>query len=353
MARGYGRCCSYEREPMEENYPRILLIEDDDRAALLMRETLEDHFTDVHVDTYSLVRHLTKVDPYNYDIVLTDMNFPDGTGLDILAILLNRRRDIPIVVVTADVIMENAVTAIQRGAYDYVVKAGDYLFALPVVVEKNLALYRMKRENEQLRGKLERTLDQLKIKNEQLESVIVKLEDMAATDPLTGLANRRAFARALTRYFASATRQSTDLSCIMIDLDGFKNLNDTLGHQTGDRLLQHTSRILQHFIRQSDLAGRFGGDEFVLLLPNTDQNTALQVAQRIQQTFTTEITNKIQFTHPEIVLSMSMGLATLKTSRASTPQRLIDLADQALYAAKSAGKRQIKIYQPRTTTLSA
>ncbi|QDU35377.1 Diguanylate cyclase DosC [Poriferisphaera corsica] len=329
--------------------PKILIIEEEARLLDQMRDALEQHFGSSCVQYCCSVFEAKEQDLLHVDLVLTSMDLPDGSALDVVENLLVKRNDLPIVVMADESIIELAIQAIKQGAYDCIIRGGDWLTGLPFIVEKNLAVYIVKMENEQLRKRLERTLDQLRVKNEQLEMVVEKLEDIAATDPLTGLANRRAFARALGRYFAASTRDDTDLACIMIDLDGFKALNDTLGHQNGDKLLQHTSRVLQQFLRRSDLAGRFGGDEFVLLLPNTNQQRAIQVAERIQDEFRKEISRQIMDEHDQIKLSMSMGLATLRVSEAKSPQALIECADKTLYAAKRSGKDQLLVYQPKRT----
>src|SRR5205085_6912070 len=120
-----------------------------------------------------------------------------------------------------------AAEAIQRGANDYVVKIGDYLFTIPLVVEKNLSFAKVRRENEQLRVELEQALKDVQDKNAQLEESLQRVEQMAATDPLTGLYNRRHFGRVLDQLFAEAQRYDKDLSCVMIDLDGYKQINDS------------------------------------------------------------------------------------------------------------------------------
>ena len=331
---------------MEGLVPRILLIEDDTDTALLMQESLEDYFGEQCVKVCGDVAGARDADLSKINLVLTDMNLPDGTGLEILEYFLAIKEDLPVILVTAEGVLENAVKAVRLGAYDYITKSNDFLFALPMVVEKNMELWRAKSENIQLRHQLEFTLNELRLKNSQLEQTVEKLENIAATDPLTGLANRRAFGQALKRYFAHAMRSGEDLACVMIDLDGFKGLNDTLGHPTGDRLLQLTSRVLQQFVRVSDVAGRFGGDEFVLLLPNTDQFTAHQVAQRIKNTFDEAVTRILEVDQHDVQLSMSLGLTTLKKCGAKMPQQLIGYADQALYTAKKAGKMRIVIFDP-------
>ena len=322
--------------------PRLLLIEDDPDTACLVEEALVDHFGPGCVRLHcSTVAEVLAVDLDEIDLVLSDINLPDGSGLDLLDELLRRRPDIPVVFVTGEGILENAIQAIRRGAYDYIVKAGDYLFAVPLMVQKNLDIWRTAQENEQLQEQLARTLEEVQVKNKQLESVVRQLETMATTDPLTGLANRRAFGQAMARSFAHATRGDEDLACIMIDLDGFKQYNDAFGHQRGDEMLQNTAEVLQRCCRQSDIPARFGGDEFIVLLPESDERTASQVAHRIQESF--EAVRGPAEQRPAVTLSM--GLVCLSQCKATDPEQLVNLADHALYRAKQAGKNRLVIHR--------
>jgi len=258
--------------------------------------------------------------------------------------MLDQRDDLPVVMVTSESAMETAMQAIRRGAYDYVVKVGDYLFTVPLVVEKNLEVWRVKQHNRQLQERLEKTLEDLSQKNAQLEEAVAKLENLASTDPLTGLANRRSIQDTLDRRFAEAQRNATELVCAMIDLDQFKPLNDTLGHQMGDKLLTTAARVLEANCRRSDVAGRYGGDEFVLLLPGTELEEARQVARRIQHQFR-------QATHVMLPAGnetdMSVGLACCSVNRPATADQLVALADAAMYQAKAAGKGCVIIHPPR------
>ena len=333
--------------------PSLILVEDDPNIAAAICEKLVDHFGPDCVDHYGTVGGALSCDVERIDLVLTNMNLPDGSGLDLLSQLLERRADLPVVMVTDEGILENALTAIRCGAYDYILKAGDYLFAIPVVVEKNLAIFKTKQENARLHDQLTQTVEQVRVKNRQLEQMVSKLEAMAATDPLTGLANRRAIGDAVQRCFAEASRYQHDLACIMIDLDGFKRLNDTLGHQAGDELLVNTARVLGANCRRSDLAGRFGGDEFVLLLPQTDLPTAEQVAQRICEQF--EISAKAMLEDLDLFerVTMSIGVSTLYHSRPSNPEQLVAHADHALYRAKQNGAVRIMSYRDPTADSDA
>ncbi len=317
--------------------PRLLLIEDDPDTAELMRECIEDHFgagAIRHVATLAEARTFN-IDPI--DLVICDMNLPDGLGLELLPELLQKRPGLPVVFVTAEGILENAIRAVQQGAYDYVVKAGDYLFSLPVIIEKNMALYRIKRQNAQL-------MEEVRLKNDQLQAMVDQLAAIAATDPLTGLANRRAFNEALDRQIAEANRRGDDLALMLMDLDGFKQLNDALGHQQGDAMLNLAARVLIANCRSSDVAGRFGGDEFVLLLCHTDFDEALAVGQRVTEQFAADANAALAPTGFTGKLSMSLGLTTLRRGGATGIEQFINQADHAMYAAKAQPETQVIAY---------
>lgn len=332
--------------------PRLLLIEDDPDTAFLLAETLQDYFGTGCVQTCSTVAEGKDADISTIDMVLSDINLPDGSGLELLDHFLRLRPDIPVVLVTAEGVLENAATAIRRGAYDYIVKAGDYLFTIPLIVEKNWAIWRTKQENRRLQAQLTQTLEEVRVKNNQLEEAVYQLKTMAATDPLTGLSNRRSFGQSLGRCFAEAVRYGHDLACVMIDLDNFKLINDTLGHQAGDELLRKTASILEAHCRRSDVAGRYGGDEFVLLLPQADATTACQVAQRVSDEFNATVQAMVGDSPMVGQTGLSMGVASLQLSHPKEPEQILAHADQALYQAKQTGKACVKIFAqenlPRT-----
>ena len=320
-----------------ELQPHLLLIEDDPDTADLMVETLEDHFGRDCTEVVGTCEAARAADLDKFDLVLSDMNLPDGAGIDLLGPFLQRREDLPIVFVTAEGVLDRAIECIRRGAFDYVVKAGDYLFAIPVIVEKNLALAAVKEQNRRLQQELRVTLDELQTKNEQLAHA-------ASTDPLTGLANRRAMAEALDSRFAEAQRKGHDLAIMMIDLDGFKGLNDTLGHPMGDRMLERCAKVLRANCRQMDVPGRFGGDEFVVVLPQTTPGAAKDVAMRIHDQFEHAAALEFGQLGYDGKLSMSIGLSTLSEGRAPTPEDLLQQADGALYRAKAQGKSQACVW---------
>lgn len=320
--------------------PRILLVEDDPDQRDLISEALRMYFDespDRRIETADSVSKARTFDPCAFDIILLDYNLPDGTGLDVLA-HFSERGDTPVIFVTGENVVETANTAIRNGAQDYVIKLGDYLFAIPIVVEKNLRQHRTRQENVRLQAQLEATLEEVRVKNIQLEESLAKLEHMASTDYLTGLTNRRHFAELLDRYYSEALRYEFDLTCVMIDLDHYKSLNDTLGHQMGDRILIAASEVIRENLRASDIAARYGGDEFVLLLPHTSMDLGLNVSERIRQGMAEA---SRQYLDIGRTLTMSMGMSNLLSDRPGSADELVAMADSALYAAKDAGKNRI------------
>lgn len=200
--------------------------------------------------------------------------------------------------------------------------------------------------NTQLEQKVTERTQQLEEANARLHDAVKMLQEHALTDPLTGLANRRHIQATLDRTFAEAGRHGTDLACLMMDLDGFKPFNDTLGHLEGDRMLQTMARVLIANCRQSDVAGRYGGDEFVLLLPRTGPELAQQVAMRVMEQFGEAARH---MSPPELSCNVSVGIACVSMTRPASADQLVARADSALYRAKQSGKARICVYEREAT----
>lgn len=167
-----------------------------------------------------------------------------------------------------------------------------------------------------------------------------RLQEIAAVDPLTQLYNRRFGLQRLEEEFSRSRRSSMPLGLIMLDIDHFKSINDTHGHIVGDRILVHVSKLLQQHARQEDIAMRYGGEEFLLLLPGTCTTNLAQMAERLRQEvaqaeFTLEDEKKLR-------LTISLGVACYPEQEANTGEELIQQADQALYQAKQNGRNQTR-----------
>tara|TARA_Y100001933_G_scaffold262286_2_gene319355 strand:+ start:40722 stop:42047 length:1326 start_codon:yes stop_codon:yes gene_type:complete len=218
----------------------------------------------------------------------------------------------------------------------------------------NLMLNRLKthqniqdRLHEQLEHKVVERTHELERLNHQLAQTVKQFESLAATDSLTGLANRREIGKTLKRCFLKAEHYNHDLACIMLDMDGFKLINDTLGHQMGDEVLCATAKALSLSCRNSDVAGRYGGDEFVIVLPQADEDIAVTVAVRIREQFDKQV-RMLLHQYPDMVnnVTLSMGIAIKSAGELADSELMLAKADHALYRAKNTGKNRILIYNP-------
>ena len=165
-----------------------------------------------------------------------------------------------------------------------------------------------------------------------------RLEVLASTDSLTGLPNRQAIMNKAEKEFARARQYNCPLSIVMIDIDHFKSINDQHGHAAGDHVLREVSLICQDVLRGSDVIGRIGGEEFVLLLPEAPQASAEQVAERMRARLAD---TRISFHDLNFTITASFGVATLNTDD-ETLQGMLDRADEAMYHAKHGGRNQVR-----------
>ncbi len=255
----------------------------------------------------------------------------DAVGPDILALLASIAPDLPVVVVgpTADLCM--APEFIRAGAADVLVLTGHELVTVPLALHKALALAQLRAENEALHTNLGRTAGELAEANSRLEGTIKRLEVAVRTDELTGLMNRRWLDLTLEARWVEACRHDQDLGLIMIDLDGFKQLNDRYGHQAGDDVLRLVGSVLRDSHREIDTAARYGGDEFCVLAPHADLQATMTLANRMLIAFQAALVVRDL---AEIV-DMSIGVACRSVSRPDCAQDLLLHADKAMYTAKS------------------
>jgi diguanylate cyclase (GGDEF)-like protein/putative nucleotidyltransferase with HDIG domain len=186
---------------------------------------------------------------------------------------------------------------------------------------------------EQRKAELARMLDLLKVSSEEIRRQNEELEILATRDPLTGCLNRRAFFQEFDKHWSAALRYGHRLSCVMVDVDHFKSVNDNHGHAVGDLVLQKVAGVLKANIRDSDHVCRYGGEEFCVLLPHTDLEAADQAAERFRRAIETTPFEGLSVTASLGASCVSLG--------ASSPQTLLDQADKCLYVAKRNGRNQV------------
>jgi two-component system cell cycle response regulator len=254
------------------------------------------------------------------DMILCDLEMPRIDGFKFLGMMKSRPelQNIPVIILTGMHDRELKIKGLENGACDYITK--------PFDPEELVARVKVHLEIKHLQ-------DDLKRSNELLH-------DLSITDFLTGLYNRRYLIEALNREILRADRKNGDLSLIVIDIDHFKSVNDTYGHQQGDHVLQVVSNILKNELRNYDIAARFGGEEFIAVLPDVASDEAMLVAERIRLAV-----EEFRFDNnlSELALTISLGVADLSFSAFPTVDNFIKLADDALYRAKANGRNCVEL----------
>ncbi|MDA1240100.1 MAG: GGDEF domain-containing protein [Chloroflexi bacterium] len=187
----------------------------------------------------------------------------------------------------------------------------------------------------------------------ELREASVELDRLARTDGLTGLLNRRALFDMLGAEFRRSRRYSRPLSVLMVDLDNFKRVNDRWGHPFGDYVLRATAHIIAANVRESDILGRYGGEEFALALPETDVSHAIRVAEKLRvaiESFDFRSSGVPRTGEPPLKMTISIGIASLPLEPDQDEFELILRADHSLYEAKQSGKNRVVQFGHGTTS---
>ncbi|MEW6486863.1 MAG: diguanylate cyclase [Thermodesulfobacteriota bacterium] len=257
------------------------------------------------------------------DLILCDLVMPSVDGFKFLNLVRARPdlRDIPVILLTGRTEVGVKIRGLELGASDYVTKPFD----------PGELLARIK-----VQLKIKALQDALRASNEQLR-------ELSSVDPLTKLFNRRYFMQALEAEYARSARYGTPLAFLMLDIDHFKRLNDTYGHQAGDEVLRGLADLLRVRVRGTDVAGRYGGEEFCVLLPHTGLPGAAELAERIRAAVEG---TPIEARGERLGITVSVGAAACPGPRVATADDLIRLADEALYEAKAAGRNRVATREP-------
>jgi len=188
---------------------------------------------------------------------------------------------------------------------------------------------------------LEKALQAESLARKEIEALYKEVERLSLIDPLTELSNRRSFSNDALRLFKLAVRHQKKLSCAMLDIDLFKRVNDTFGHDMGDQVLIAVAKSCQKQIRKSDLLARFGGEEFCFLFPETDLNGAALLAERIRQEL-----SKLEFNSNgnQFSITVSIGVSSLLDLN-DTLENMIKRSDLSLYKAKETGRDRVVIWE--------
>ncbi len=175
----------------------------------------------------------------------------------------------------------------------------------------------------------------------QIEDEKTRLEKLAITDYLTGIYNIRYFYHRIIEEFSRSERYALPISCLMLDIDFFKKINDTYGHKTGDAVLKEFAQLLKHYTRKSDVLARYGGEEFIVMLPHTPIDGAISEAERIRSAIKG---HKFKSLKNQIGVTVSIGISVFPNAKIKTHDELISAADDALYEAKKSGRDRVIVF---------
>ena len=304
---------------------KILLVEDDALQAKITKDYLENiGYEVIKAENGKSAIKVSKTQAV--DLIVLDRVLPDIDGNEVCRWLKSNEdtKRIPVIILSAKIATSEKVLGLEAGADDYLPKPYDES-------ELKARVYAC------LRTKM--LQDELREKNHQLEAVLLKMEALAITDSLTGLFNRRYFESEIDREFKKTQRYGHPTSCLMIDIDHFKEINDEYGHSIGDQTLKEISLAIKNCLREIDVLGRWGGEEFVVLLPQADKEGAFKAASRILSSVAA-----CQLSSCPKQVTISIGLASIPDHSIDNSEKLIDASDQALYKAKAKGRNRIEVY---------
>ncbi len=310
--------------------PTILVVEDNHIQAEITRDFLEK--SNYGVLTASNGRSAIKtIKNEPVDLILLDLLLPDLSGNEICRWLKqdDKSKGIPVIMLTAMDSVTDKVAGLEAGADDYLPKPYSE-------IELNARIYAALR-TKALRKEIERKNNELIRKNKLMEDLLHKVQMLSVTDPLTELYNRRFLEESITKELRRRTRFGSPFAILMIDLDRFKSVNDEYGHKIGDSVLVELARRLKRALRELDVLARWGGEEFMALLPGTDKEGALLCARRLLETV-----SERKFEHLDRPITISVGICQAG-SKTDTIEKLINSADSALYRAKENGRNRMEI----------
>ena len=313
---------------MERNRkPRILVVDDHEDNIELLRARLEARGYDVDGarDGQEALDQVEKVCP---DLILLDVMMPKIDGIEVVRRLkartaANELPFIPVIMQTALDSTENKVEGLDAGADDYITK--------PINFAELEA-----RVNSLLRIKALQS--SLSAREKELRELNDKLRQISLTDGLTQIENRRSLEDRLNEMWQHSVRLHEPIAVVMCDIDKFKSVNDQHGHQAGDAVLKEFAQILRNEAREIDRVGRYGGEEFLLILPGTVLDAAVTFAERLREKVAK---HTFSYTGGTLCRTMSCGVAGSPHPRIKDQEALLKASDEALYVAKETGRNRV------------
>lgn len=299
---------------------RVLVVED----SLLFREQIvsilqQEELFESYLTAADGLEGLKLMTEERADFVISDLQMPRLNGLRFLQMMksLPELSQIPFILLTGSEDREAKIQALEQGASDYVNKPFD-----PAELVARVRIHM----------RMKRLQDDLRAMNEHLRH-------LSTVDPLTTLFNRRFLTEILETELLRAKRLRSSLALLVVDIDHFKSVNDGFGHQMGDKVLVQVAETLRQGLRTYDIASRYGGEEFVLVLPGTGISGGVEVAERLRRA-----TESLSFDDvaDRVKVTVSIGVSSFSHEEGDSADALFARADQALYAAKNKGRNRVE-----------
>ena len=310
---------------------KILVVDDEE----IIRSLLTEHLSDEGYSVVAVPSGEEALEVFKNDqahLVITDIRMGGMSGVQLLEEVKKLDSDAMVIMITSHASLDSAVTTLRAGAYDYIFKPFEDLDLVTEVVTRAMDKIALLYENRIL-------LEDLEQSNLRMEQSNEALRELAIRDGLTGLFNHRHFKDVLQREITRAERYDRPLCMLMLDVDHFKNYNDTHGHPAGDEVLKTLSDIITTRLRDVDTSARYGGEEFAVLLPETGRKAGTLVAEDIRA----QVENypfQGRESQPFGKVTVSLGVAEFP-SDSEDAVSLVEKSDEALYRAKSEGRNRV------------
>jgi len=314
---------------------KILLVDDRPNNLFTLKTVLQEAEAEF-VEAVSGNDALRELLHHDFALAILDVQMPEMDGYELARLIRGREKTSRLPIIFLSAIYSDSFHIFKgynSGAVDFITKP----FHPEILIGKVLFFMEIYRQQQQLKAtisELERT-KQLVLEQNRL------LERMATHDELTGLCNRRKLADVMKREVERSRRYGTELSLLMLDLDYFKKVNDTYGHDFGDFVIKEFAVRILAGIRSSDFSFRFGGEEFIVLLPQTSLSGAKTAAEKIRSLCAEQPFAEFQVS---ITMTVSIGIASYQEHKPQQPDGLICCADRALYLAKELGRNRVVVY---------
>ena len=357
------------------HHPHVLLVCDDVEKSLWLERYLRKRHS------YALFTTATKA--LNYlahnpaDVIIADFTLPDMNGISFLMSAGNLQPDAGQIIILGNAELESSLSAIHQARIDYTLALPMRANELLQTIEKLWKHKLLRRERdlliqqnqnmmmqlEELKAAMDsdvsgriqaltehnqhltQVMNEFRHKNAELLRINESLTILSTVDPLTGLYNRRALYQHLQQHWSHFQRHQTSLSLIMADIDLFKRVNDQHGHDCGDKVLKHVAALIRINLREGDVACRYGGEEMVIILPQTAMEAAFLVADKIRIAVAN---NRFTCKKIPIPITISLGVASAQEQGLQTMEELIQMADQSMYRAKQEGRNRTVLLESPT-----